>query len=279
MRVDERDDEAEGLRQVGAPQPALGLPRVELVPALAQRAGVAGPEVLGLRVLSGVGRLPVGEPVVASQPIGVGWRPAAQQRAGRPTGGSGATCPCRRPHTRPPGASGRGWECSGCSSGSLPDFGPSWSRPRPNPRIARRRGAPGVRRMSRSVAVTAGRFRGSGRRSAWVWVRVTPCWAGYWPVSSVARLGRAHRRVAERPTEGEPGVRQPLIVRHQIAKPARILGPVARVALLVGDQQQDVGRSRAHGEPFGATRGFTASRCRRFPCSRRAGQACRPGGP
>ena len=41
VRVDQRDDQAEGLREVGALQPALGLLGVDLVPALAERPRVA----------------------------------------------------------------------------------------------------------------------------------------------------------------------------------------------------------------------------------------------
>ena len=79
VRVHQGDHKAEGLREVGALQPALGLLGVDLVPALAERARVARAEVLGLGVLAGVRRLPVGESVVPSQALRVRWRPAAEQ--------------------------------------------------------------------------------------------------------------------------------------------------------------------------------------------------------
>ena len=60
MRVDERDDETERLREVRTAEPGLGLAGVDLVPAVAV-AGVATAEVLRLRVLARVRRLPVAE--------------------------------------------------------------------------------------------------------------------------------------------------------------------------------------------------------------------------
>ena len=77
VRVDERDDEAERLREPGSGEPALDLLDVDLVPALAI-ARVAAAEVLGLRVLARVRRIPVGEPVIVGEPAGVGGQPAAQ---------------------------------------------------------------------------------------------------------------------------------------------------------------------------------------------------------
>ena len=56
--------------------------RVDLVPPLAERARVAGAEVLSLGVLARVRRLPVGESVLPPQPLRVRWLPATQQRAG-----------------------------------------------------------------------------------------------------------------------------------------------------------------------------------------------------
>ena len=100
VRVDERDDQAERLGQLGPAEPALDLARVDLVPAL-PLAGVAAAEVLGLRVLARVGGLPVGEAVVAldaARRRARSSRRAASRR--RPTDGSGATCPCRRPGSR-----------------------------------------------------------------------------------------------------------------------------------------------------------------------------------
>ncbi len=43
--------------------------------------------------------------------------------------------------------------------------------------------------MRAAVSSTNGRLRGSGSRSPIVSVRGKPCWAGYWPEKSVARLG------------------------------------------------------------------------------------------
>ena len=111
VRVDERDDEAEGLRQVGAPEPALGLPRVELVPSLARADRRCPPRSArpsrSLRRRAAPSRRTRSR-VAADRRRMAPSRPAASRY---PPGGSGATCPCRRPHTRPRGASGRGWEC------------------------------------------------------------------------------------------------------------------------------------------------------------------------
>jgi hypothetical protein len=81
MRVDQGDDQAEGLRQVGSPQPGLDLSRIDLIPAELERAGVAGAEVLRLRILTRIGRVPVGEAVVVAEALGVRGRPARQQRS------------------------------------------------------------------------------------------------------------------------------------------------------------------------------------------------------
>ena len=80
MRVDERHHETERLRQLVAAEPVLGLAGVDLVPALALTR-VPAAEVLSLRVLAGVGRLPVGKPVIARQNLGVGRVPSAEHPA------------------------------------------------------------------------------------------------------------------------------------------------------------------------------------------------------
>jgi hypothetical protein len=41
--------------------------------------------------------------------------------------------------------------------------------------------------------------------------------------------------------EGQAVLLERVLVRRQVAQPARVVGPVARIALLIGDQQQDVG--------------------------------------
>src|SRR4051812_27012898 len=60
---------------------------------------------------------------------------------------------------------------------------------------------------------------------------------------------RAHRRVGVGAVEGESGRRELVLVRGQVSQPARDVGPVTRVALLVGDQQQQVRGS--HPDFFG----------------------------
>ena len=135
VRVDERDDEAEGLRQVGTPEPALGLPRVELVPSLPQGAGVARPKcsAFAFSPASGGSQSATRSRVAADPRRMAPIRPAASRY---PPGGSGATCPCRPPHTRPRGASGRGSECSAAARAHRPTSarvaaGPGRTRHRP----------------------------------------------------------------------------------------------------------------------------------------------------
>jgi hypothetical protein len=77
VRIDQRDDQAEGLGQVLASEPLLDLAGVDLVPALAL-SGVAAAEVLGLRVLPRVGRLPVGEAILLGEPVLVRRTPAPE---------------------------------------------------------------------------------------------------------------------------------------------------------------------------------------------------------
>ncbi len=80
VRVDERDNEAERLRRVFAPEPVLGLACINLVPAQPKRPGIAAAEVLRLRILAGVGGLPVREPIIALESLSVAFTPAAEER-------------------------------------------------------------------------------------------------------------------------------------------------------------------------------------------------------
>ena len=60
-------------------------------------------------------------------------------------------------------------------------------------------------------------------------------------MKSVARLG-VHMHVLQNASrEGEPGARELGVVRHELPQPAGLVGPVLRLALLVGDQQDEVG--------------------------------------
>ena len=242
MRVDQRDHEAEGLREVGALQPALGLLRVELVPSLAERPRVARRR--------------------SARPSRSRRRPAAPSRRtrSRVAGAPRPMAPSRRAVTpcprvgqvplalvgdlvaAPGGASGRDWASRAEARARFPTSARAGGAPgriRAAPAGAAPRGAQDVDR----VAATAGRLRGSGRRSACVCVSVTPCWAGYRPVRSVARLGEHIDVLQNALGKTRPLSAQPVVVWHQIAKPTRVVGPMARVALLVGDQQQDVGGS------------------------------------
>jgi hypothetical protein len=56
----------------------------------------------------------------------------------------------------------------------------------------------------------------------------------------------AHRGVAEAVREGESGAGELGIVGHQLPYPSGLVRPMARCALLIGDQQDDVGL-RGHG--------------------------------
>ena len=106
----------------------------------------------------------------------------------RPRDGSGATCPCSRPHNRRPSAPGRGSECRAqlwLASGLRAELEQAAAELAKRPLSRRVRGPENVDERP----ATAAAFRGSGRRSARVWVSVTPCCAGYCPVRSVARLG------------------------------------------------------------------------------------------
>ncbi len=68
-----------GSGRSGATEPLLDLAGVDLVPAQAERARVAGAEMLGLGVLAGIGWLPVREPVLVAKALAVTrGRPAAE---------------------------------------------------------------------------------------------------------------------------------------------------------------------------------------------------------
>ena len=73
--VDEREDEAEGLRELRSRKPCLHLPGVILVPAFVRGARVATAERLGFRVAARVGGLPVREAVVALDALRVRGTP------------------------------------------------------------------------------------------------------------------------------------------------------------------------------------------------------------
>ncbi len=84
VRVHQGEDQAERLGQLGPRQPALDLPCVVLVPALAARTGIASAERRGLRVPACVRRLPLREAPVALDPRRVGAGPVvAADRLGQ----------------------------------------------------------------------------------------------------------------------------------------------------------------------------------------------------
>ena len=250
MRVDQRDDQAERLREIVAPEPALDLARVDLVPAQPERAGVTGPEVLGLRVLPGVRRLPVCEAELVVQPVGVGPSPAAEQRA-LAVGGMGEVPLALvgdlvATHAQDIGeALGAGLEL----------------RLVPRLRSRLHEAPPEVAQGSPARGVRAGQHpkqlaqhrRGVAEIGSEVGLGVRQGDAMLRRVAAREQrrpARRAHRGVGERPMEGEGVLLEGVLVRGQVAEPARVLGPVARIALLVRDQQQDVGRGHpGRGSP------------------------------
>ena len=136
---------------------------------------------------------------------------------------------------------------SGRSSGSPPDFGPAWTRPRPKLRSARRRGAFGPRIISGSSPQHGGRVADVGTQVG-LGVGERDAVLGRVAAGQQRRAARrAHRRVGEGAAEGEAVLLQGVLVRRQVAQPAREVGPVARITLLIGDQQQDVGGLRGRG--------------------------------
>ena len=104
--------------------------------------------------------------------------------------------------------------------------------------------------------------------------------------------GRAHRRGTEGAREADAGPAQLRVVRHQLVEPGRVRRPVLRSALLIGDQQDQVGRRTLRQCRLGTCRStrHDSRRCwspsastgrtdRRTSCSRRCGRSARSTGP
>ena len=241
MGIDQRDDQAEGLWEICARKPALDLAGVDLVPAL-PLAGVAAPEVLRLRVLSRVGRLPVGESVFRLDPPLVGLAPAAQQ-APLALGGVGEM-PLALVRDVIAGGAKQGRQI-GHVGRELGLVSPALAYPQ-QALAELGEHSPGRRLAAPDDVQHRCRHR---RCEAWIGPEVGRRQGELDPMlgreQSREQRGaarRAHRRVAEGVAKGEAGVRQLGVVRHQLAQPAGILGPVTRCSLLVRDQDQDVGR-------------------------------------
>ena len=242
MGVDERDDQAERLRRALPPEPALDLLGVELVPALPV-GGVAAAEVLGLGVLAGVGRLPIEESVLALDPLGVGLGPPAQHRV-LPAGGMGQVplalvgdvVPALAEQAPDRGHRGRQL---GLAAGARPD-----------PQQAARELLDHSPRRCLAAAQDARHRRYDGGGVARVRPQVGRGQRQLHPVLGGVAAGeqrrparRAHRGVAEGVVEGQARPRELGVVRHQLAQPAGVIGPVPGPALLIGDQQEQVRRA------------------------------------
>ena len=128
----------------------------------------------------------------------------------------------------------------GVSSGSSPPRSPRWPMPRASAPASRARSTSPRIPMRAAVSSTNGRLRGSGSRSPIVSVSGRPCWAGILAREERRPARCAHAGVAERVREAEAGSRELSVVGHQLAHPSRLVRPMLRVALLVGDQQQEV---------------------------------------
>ena len=118
-------------------------------------------------------------------------------------------------------------------------------------------GTPSRRSAVAAEATTPARRADVGRAPPSVWVRVTPWPAGSRPVSSVARLGE-HMHVLTKAWVKVRPVRRSSASAGASSRTKLLARPVLRIALLVGDQQDDVGAAGAQwistGVPMG-TRG------------------------
>ena len=247
VRVDQRDDEAERLGQVLPGEPPFDLARVVGVPALVRRAGVAAAERLGLGVAAGVRRLPVGEAVVALDALGVGVGPLApvDRLAQVPLALQGdvvaALAQVRRERVDPrrqlrlPAALR-----AEAQQPAYEAVGQALARDLPASGQARHRAqhVGQVALVGEQVAL--------GQREG----HAMPRRIGAGQEAGPAR--RAHRRRREGAVEADPGAAQLGVVGHQLVEPGLVGGPVLRRALLVGDQQDQVGlvhRPLVPGEP------------------------------
>ena len=260
MRVDQRDDQAERLGQVGRREEALGLARVVLVPALA-------PTRPPCRRRSSAGS--VFSPASGgSQPAKPKSRSRRSASAGRPVAVPGerhrqmplALVGDRR---SPPRAdASRASESRRAAPARCPPFGPSRSAPRTNDRASVPRGAS-------PLAARPGDLAARRHEVLRVGIQVA---LGQGQRHAVARGVRARQeartaRGAHAVADAGAGEATPRSVaarrrRHQRVEPPRLVRPVHRRALLVGDQQQQVGRTRGSGH-----RGRTLRQCVAKPSS------------
>ena len=228
--VDERDDQGERLAEVLAGEVGLGLGGEHVVPARAAAA-----EVLGLDVLAGVGRLPLGEAVVGRQALGVGRAPCSAQRAGEVPLALVGDLVAARAQQR--GEVGQGGIELGLGAVAGADPG---EHPEEVGQPAHRRdpfaAGRGGEDRGHVAEVRLGATGGQGQRAAVL--------GGHEAGQEGCPARRAHARVARRLREAQAGPAQLRVGRHQRVDPARLVGPVARGALLVGDHHQDVGRPR-----------------------------------
>jgi hypothetical protein len=233
----------ERLRQVGLREPRLHLPRVVLVPALVRRPGVATPEVLGLRVAAGVGRLPVGEAVVALDARGVLVGPLAvpvdrfgQVPLALDRDVVAALAQERRevvdPRRQLRLLAGVGTETQQSA--------------REGPREPSARDGAAHRQVAR-LAQHVGRVARIGVEVVLGHRQRHPVARRVLPGEEARAARRAHRGGGERARKAHPGPAQLGVVGHEPAEPAVVRRPVHRRALLVGDEEYEIGWTVGHG--------------------------------
>ena len=246
--VDQGDDQAEGLGEIGPAEPALDLARVDLVPAETEWAGVARSEVLGLGVLARVGRLPVREAVFVPQPVGIGRRPAAEHvAAGRmgqvPLALVGDLVAAAPEQVGEALGLGPQLRLVARARAGL-DEAPSEVTESAAPRSVRAAHHAGQLPDDRGRVAEVGAQVGLGVGEGDAVLR------GIAAGQEGRPARRAHRGVGEGAVEGEAVLLERVLVRCQVAQPPREVGPMAGIALLIGDQQEDVGGLGGRGQPL-----------------------------